>query len=63
MSLASPGGIGEAVSAAVSMEPDILLYQMSVPGVPRCGQSGDLLDVFGISARHIAVTVKCILMN
>ncbi|XP_016014356.1 transketolase-like protein 1 [Rousettus aegyptiacus] len=57
------GGIGEAVSAAVSMEPDILLYQMSVPGVPRCGQSGDLLDVFGISARHIAVTVKCILMN
>ncbi|XP_006167049.1 transketolase-like protein 1 isoform X2 [Tupaia chinensis] len=57
------GGIGEAVCAAVSMEPDILVHQLAVSGVPRSGQPSELLDVFGISARHIVVAVKCILMN
>lgn len=63
MSLAFSGGIGEAVTTAVSMESDILVYQMSVPGVPRCGKSGDLVDVFGLSARHIVVAVRCLLVH
>ncbi|KAM4798962.1 transketolase-like protein 1 isoform X1 [Urocitellus parryii] len=57
------GGIGEAVSAAVSMEPDILVHQLAVMGVPRSGRPSELLDTFGISARHIIVAVKCMLMN
>nr|XP_055194556.1 transketolase-like protein 1 isoform X2 [Nyctereutes procyonoides] len=57
------GGIGEAVCAAVSMEPDILVHQLAVAGVPRSGKPGELLDMFGVSARHIIVAVKCILMN
>uniref|UniRef100_A0A8D1UW30 transketolase n=1 Tax=Sus scrofa TaxID=9823 RepID=A0A8D1UW30_PIG len=57
------GGIGEAICAAVSMEPDILVHQLAVPGVPRSGKPSELLDVFGISARHIIVAVKCVLMN
>uniref|UniRef100_A0A452S2W2 transketolase n=1 Tax=Ursus americanus TaxID=9643 RepID=A0A452S2W2_URSAM len=57
------GGIGEAVCAAVSMEPDILVHQLAVPGVPRSGKPSELLDMYGVSARHIIVAVKCILMN
>uniref|UniRef100_A0A452V4U5 transketolase n=1 Tax=Ursus maritimus TaxID=29073 RepID=A0A452V4U5_URSMA len=58
------GGIGEAVCAAVSMEPDILVHQLAVPGVPRSGKPSELLDMYGVSARHIiVVSVKCILMN
>uniref|UniRef100_H0WHG0 transketolase n=1 Tax=Otolemur garnettii TaxID=30611 RepID=H0WHG0_OTOGA len=57
------GGIGEAVCAAVSMEPDILVHRLAVSGMPRSGKPIELLDVFGISARHIIVAVKCILKN
>ncbi|XP_059013371.1 transketolase-like protein 1 [Mustela lutreola] len=57
------GGIGEAVCAAVSMEPDILVHQLAVPAVPRSGKPSELLDIYGVSARHIIVAVKCMLMN
>ncbi|XP_004780765.1 transketolase-like protein 1 [Mustela putorius furo] len=57
------GGIGEAVCAAISMEPDILVHQLAVPAVPRSGKPSELLDIYGISARHIIVAVKCMLMN
>ncbi|XP_032702250.1 transketolase-like protein 1 isoform X1 [Lontra canadensis] len=57
------GGIGEAVCAAVSMEPDILVHQLAVPAVPRSGKPSELLDMYGVSARHIIVAVKCMLMN
>ncbi|XP_006087836.1 transketolase-like protein 1 isoform X1 [Myotis lucifugus] len=57
------GGIGEAVCAAVSMEPDILVHSLAVQGVPRSGKPSELLDMFGISARHIIVSVKCMLTN
>uniref|UniRef100_A0A8C4MVX9 transketolase n=1 Tax=Equus asinus TaxID=9793 RepID=A0A8C4MVX9_EQUAS len=57
------GGIGEAVCAAVSMEPDILVHQLAAPGVPQSGKPSELLDMFGVSARHIIVAVKCMLMN
>ncbi|XP_019506124.1 PREDICTED: transketolase-like protein 2 isoform X2 [Hipposideros armiger] len=52
------GGIGEAVCAAVSREPDILVHQLAVSGVPRSGKPSELLDMFGISARHITESVK-----
>uniref|UniRef100_A0A8C7C344 transketolase n=1 Tax=Neovison vison TaxID=452646 RepID=A0A8C7C344_NEOVI len=57
------GGIGEAVCAAVSMEPDLLVHQLAVPAVPRSGKPSELLDMYGVSARHIIVAVKCMLMN
>ncbi|XP_036127211.1 transketolase-like protein 1 isoform X2 [Molossus molossus] len=57
------GGIREAVCASVSMEPDILVHGLTVQGVPRSGKSNELLDMFGISARHIIVAVKCMLTN
>ncbi|XP_015841539.1 transketolase-like protein 1 [Peromyscus maniculatus bairdii] len=57
------GGIGEAVCAAVSMEPNIIVHQLAVTGVPQNGKSSEALDFSGISARHINVAVKCILMN
>lgn len=59
--LASPGGIREAVCAAVSMEPDILVHSLAVKGVPRSGRWDELLDMFGISARHIIEAVKYML--
>nr|KAF6283440.1 transketolase like 1 [Pipistrellus kuhlii] len=57
------GGIGEVVCAAVSMEPDILVHGLAVQGVPRCGKPSELLDMCGISARHIIMAVKCMLTN
>ncbi|XP_040827350.1 transketolase-like protein 2 [Ochotona curzoniae] len=55
------GGIGEAVCAAVAQEPDIRVRQLAVSHVPRSGKPSELLDMFGISARHIAEAVKCML--
>uniref|UniRef100_A0A8B9YMJ7 transketolase n=1 Tax=Bos mutus grunniens TaxID=30521 RepID=A0A8B9YMJ7_BOSMU len=57
------GGIGEAVSAAVSMEPDIVVHQLAVSGIPRSGKPSDLLDMFGISSKHIIWAVERILMK
>ncbi|XP_008248521.4 transketolase-like protein 1 [Oryctolagus cuniculus] len=57
------GGLGEAVCAAVAMEPDIVVHQLAVAGVPRSRKPSELLDVFGISARHIMVSVKCVLKS
>ncbi|VCX39947.1 unnamed protein product [Gulo gulo] len=57
------GGIGEAVCAAVAMEPDILVHQLAVPAVPRSGKPSELLDASGVSARHVIVAVKCMLTN
>uniref|UniRef100_A0A8C6EBZ4 transketolase n=1 Tax=Moschus moschiferus TaxID=68415 RepID=A0A8C6EBZ4_MOSMO len=58
------GGIGEAVCAAVSGEPDIHVHQLSVSGVSeRNRKPSELLSMFGVSARHIIATVKHTLMN
>ncbi|KAL4693382.1 hypothetical protein H8957_002700 [Semnopithecus entellus] len=57
------GGIGEAVCAAVSMDPDIQVHSLAVSGVPQSGKSEELLDTYGISARHIIVAVKCMMLN
>ncbi|KAF0878303.1 TKTL1 protein, partial [Crocuta crocuta] len=57
------GGIGETVAAAVSMDPDISVHQLAVRGIPRGGKPSELLDVFGVDARHIVGAVKRMLLN
>lgn len=52
------GGIGDAVSSAVSMEAGIRVRRLAVTGLPRSGPPAELLDMFGISAKHIIAAVK-----
>lgn len=52
------GGLGEAVLSAVGAEPGIVVTRLAVTGVPRSGKPQELLDVFGISAKHIANAVR-----
>lgn len=52
------GGIGEAVAAAVSSERNIIVKRLAVSAVPRSGKSEELLELFGINARHIVTSVK-----
>ena len=56
--LLCPGGLGEAVLSAVGGEPGIVVTRLAVSGVPRSGKSTELLDMFGISAKHIANAVR-----
>ncbi|CAB3406904.1 unnamed protein product [Caenorhabditis bovis] len=51
------GGIGEAVSAALADLP-IRVRSLCVRDVPRSGPPDDLVDKYGISARHIIDAVK-----
>jgi transketolase len=51
------GGIGEAVESAVSGE-SVKLRRLAVPRIPRSGKPDELLDVYGISARHIVTAVQ-----
>jgi transketolase len=51
------GGIGDAVSAAVS-EADIRVHRIAVREIPRSGKPEELLDRYGISASHIVDAVK-----
>ncbi|XP_053147186.1 transketolase-like protein 1 isoform X2 [Hemicordylus capensis] len=57
------GGIGEAVAAAVSGEPGILVQSLAVSRVPRSGKPAELLDLFGISAKSIIAAVKSTFAN
>ncbi|XP_077185824.1 transketolase-like protein 1 isoform X1 [Paroedura picta] len=57
------GGIGEAVAAAVSEEPGLLVQSLAVSGVPRSGKPAELLDMFGISAKKIVAAVKSTFAN
>lgn len=62
------GGLGEAVLAAIHDCRDddaagIVVTRLAVSGVPRSGKSQELLDIFGISAKHIAAAVRNILAN
>lgn len=63
--LLSAGGIGEAVCAAISGEPDIMVRQLAAPvmGMSRSGRPGEMLSMFGVSARHIVLAVKRMLMQ
>jgi len=58
----SEGGIGEAVLAALMTEgaPPARLKRLDIHGIPHSGKPDELLDAFGISARHIVDAVKTI---
>ncbi|XP_044741172.1 transketolase-like protein 2 isoform X2 [Chrysoperla carnea] len=48
------GGLGEAVLSALALEPSVFLVKkLAVPTIPRSGPPTVLLDMFGISAKHI----------
>jgi transketolase len=51
------GGIGDAVSEAVS-EAGLTVHRLAVREIPRSGKPEELLDRYGISARHIVAAVK-----
>jgi len=54
------GGLGEAVMAALLAAKVTLarVRQIGVQGVPHSGKPEELLDAFGISARHIVSAVE-----
>lgn len=49
--------------SAVGTEPGIVVTRLAVNGVPRSGKPQELLDIFGISAKHIADAVRETLAN
>ncbi|XP_062924168.1 transketolase-like [Mobula hypostoma] len=57
------GGLGEAVAAAVALDPNIKVHRMAVSGVPFSATSAELLEKFEIDANAIMKTVKCIIEN
>ena len=50
------GGIGDAVAAAIAPE-GFTVRQLAVREIPRSGTPAQLLDRYGISARHIVTAV------
>ncbi|KAH8278963.1 hypothetical protein KR018_011816 [Drosophila ironensis] len=55
------GGLGEAVLSALAGERNIVVKHLFVPTVPRSGPPTVLIDMFGISARHVVAAVNEIL--
>lgn len=55
------GGVGEAVMSAVADQRNIVLKQLAVKEVPRSGPPTVLIDMFGLSARHIIAATNEIL--
>jgi transketolase len=53
----SPGGLGDAVSEALASS-DAVVQRLAVRAIPRSGEPDELLDKFGISARHVVDAVK-----
>jgi transketolase len=51
------GGLGDAVAAAVAPA-GLTVRRLAVSEIPRSGKPEELLDRFGISARHIVEAVK-----
>jgi transketolase len=51
------GGIGDAVSQAVG-DAGIPVIRLAVSEIPRSGKPAELLDRYGISARHIVAAVR-----
>ena len=52
------GGIGDAVAAATTGVATVT--KLAVTEIPRSGKPDELLDRFGISARHIVEAVKAL---
>ena len=53
----SAGGIGDAVSEAVA-DAGFTVHRLAVREIPRSGKSDELVERFGISARHIVEAVN-----
>jgi transketolase len=51
------GGIGDAVASAVAPA-GFTVRRLAVPTIPRSGTPEELVDHFGISARHIVNAVN-----
>jgi transketolase len=51
------GGIGDAVLSALATE-RVQVHKLAVRSIARSGGSDELLDQFGISARHIVTAVR-----
>jgi transketolase len=51
------GGLGEAVAAAVAPA-GIAVRRLAVRELPRSGQPGELLEHYGISAKHIVEAIR-----
>jgi transketolase len=51
------GGLGDAVSEALAPA-GFAVRRLAVREIPRSGQPDELIDRFGISARHIVRTVR-----
>jgi len=51
------GGLGEAVLSALAGE-TCKFRKLAVNGIPRSGKPAELIDMFGISARHVIQAVK-----
>ena len=51
------GGIGDAVASAVAAE-GFTVTRLAVTEIPRSGKPEELLDRYGISARHIVEVVR-----
>ncbi len=53
------GGIGDAVAGAVA-DAGFTVHRLAVREIPRSGKPDELLDRFGISARHIVEAVQAV---
>ncbi len=51
------GGLGDSVAAAVA-DRRFIVHRLAVREIPRSGTPEELLDQYGISARHIVAAVK-----
>jgi transketolase len=51
------GGIGDAVAAAVAAD-GFTVHRLAVREIPRSGKPEELLDRYGISAKHIVAAIK-----
>jgi transketolase len=55
------GGLGDAVASALADDPSIVVHKLAVREIPRSGSPEELLDHYGISARHIVAKVRALL--
>lgn len=55
------GGLGDAVSSALKGHADVV--HLAVKDLPRSGQPDELMDKYGISARHIRDAVKSLIRS
>ena len=51
------GGLGDAVSEAL-VAAEVVVQRLAIRAIPRSGEPNELIDRFGISARHIVEAVK-----